>query len=236
MIALVCLGEQFHQAMIDLIKLTRKLGVQLVFSSHTKTEFLLRFKESTELYQRISGVSKDVTRKVMELMPDPFIKSYRIERGVHSQIGWEWFDARMQNIEVVLKDQYEIEYDQKKQDNVDNDPDLERLIGCVFRAAYPEKSDKVARHDAFHLFLVNKLRSEETTDELGTNYWFLTLDNTLERAEREFAKGSELEQWLPANIHASTWLDMVSTFLSPDVAQRSLQASLPDCLQRNFLR
>lgn len=218
-IALVCLGEQFHQAMIDLIKLTRKLGVQLVFSSRTKTEFLLRFKESTELYQRISGVSKDVTRKVMELMPDPFIKSYRIEKGVHSQIGWEWFDAKMQNIEVVLKDQYEIEYDQKKQDNVDNDPDLERLIGCVFRAAYPEKSDKVARHDAFHLFLVNKLRNEETTDELGTNYWFLTLDNTLERAEREFAKGSELEQWLPANIHASTWLDMVSTFLSPDVAR-----------------
>jgi len=218
-IAIVCSGDESHQAVVDLTKLTTKLGVQLIFSARTKAEFLRRFKESTALYQRISGISKDVTRKAMELMPDPFIKSYRIEKGAGSGSGWGWFSAKMQNVEVILKDEFQIEFDLERKDEILKHGDLEQLTSIVYRAAYPTKSENVAKHDAFHILLINELRKEETPDELGTNYWFLTLDYTLDEAEREFAKETEQRQRLASSIHASTWLDMISTFMSPDIAR-----------------
>jgi len=218
-IAIVCSGHESHRAVVDLTKLTRKLGVQLIFSTRTKAEFLRRFEESTALYQRISGISKDVTRKAMELMPDPFIKSFRIEKGAGSGSGWGWFSAKMQNVEVILKDEFQIEFDQERKDEILKHSDFEQLTSNVYMAAYPEKSENVARHDAFHILLINELRKEETPDELGTNYWFLTLDYTLDKAEREFAKETKQRQWLDSSIHASTWLDMISTFMSPDIAR-----------------
>lgn len=218
-IATICSGDESHRAVVDLVRLTKDLGVELSFTSRTKEELLGRFRESTDLYLRLSGVSSNVARKAMELISDPFIKSFRMEQMAGSGSAWDWFSAKMNSVEVICKDSHGIEFDQERLDEILSHPDLKQLTSNVYKAAYPNKTEKVAQHDAFHILLIGELRKKETPDELGTNHWFLTLDHTLERAERDFAREMGREQGLCCNIHASTWLDLISTFLSPDIAR-----------------
>lgn len=92
------------------------------------------------------------------------------------------------------------------------------------------KTEPAARHDAYHIVLIHKLRQEQAPGELGPCYWFLTRDYTLELAETQIY-GSGI---IPASIHVDTWLSMISSLLSPKLVVEKGASALSAILASRF--
>jgi len=75
------------------------------------------------------------------------------------------------------------------------------------------KSEIVAKHDAFHISLVHKLREITPGDEFGPKYWFLTRDHSLSMVEFVYDRIG-----FPSSIYITIFIEIVSPLLRPETA------------------
>lgn len=79
----------------------------------------------------------------------------------------------------------------------------------------------MAKHDAFHLLLIKKLRELNEGDVFGPIFWFLTMDNTLYNAETRFYKPT-----IHSSIIADRWIQIITPLLSPAFMSDAKEAYL----------
>jgi len=232
-VALLCVSDPLHEATTRLVRRTQKLGVRMLFTTTTKKEFLQRLNLSKKLFGKLSSTSKAVFKKSSQLTDDVFIRSYKAAFK-DSTSNWGLFYSQMLNFDGFLKDKFKIREDDKKYADVHQSPDLDNLSTLVYRASYFTKPVFVCRHDAFSILLIRKLRKEEGVSPLGTRYWFLTLDNSLDRAEQNFDKETLQMEAIPSSIHGNTWLEMMSPLLHPDIVKSETSVIFSKMLASHF--
>jgi len=111
---------------------------------------------------------------------------------------------------------------------------MEYLSNAVFRASYFTKPVSVSNHDAYHILLIRSFREKEGVSPLGTRYWFLTLDYSLDRAERNFDKEVLQAETIPSSIHGNAWLEMISPFMHPDIVKSETSVVFSKILSSHF--
>lgn len=210
-ISLMCIA-QMHEPICGVIDMTRKLQAAMVFTDETKKEFVEQFALAKSRYSRLSKVPKGLVRKAESLMEDPFIASFWKMRGEQLGLTWNGFCIVMESFPDALKSRFGVESLAREYGEIEKENEFQKLEAAVGQVSI-EKTEAAARHDAYHIALIHKLRQEQTPGELGPCYWFLTRDYTLEQAEIQIY-GSDI---VPASVHVNTWLGMISPLLSPEV-------------------
>ena len=219
-VSLMCIG-QLHEPVVKLVELTRQLGIRMVFSKKTRYEFMdLLGTAEQRLGLKTANIPVTVASKAIDLMQDPFIKSFWMELKAGSNESWDGFLAKMRAFDGLLKHRNGIEEDDQIRKEIVQHSEISRLTTEVLAAASPGKNETAAEHDAYHLLLVRELRKLQQTDELGPAYWFLTRDCTLQQAEFQYNA-----QEITSSIMIDAWLAMISPLLSPQVvAQEAAEA------------
>lgn len=210
-VSLMCVA-QAHKSVVNIISITRDLGIKMVYTQETKREFLDLLKYSKELYARVPKVKKSIIKKVEPLMENPFIKSYWVE-SEKKRLTWEAFTARMETFDEILKEKFSITMDTSiGNKEIWTDSEYKELEHAVSVADINKPQSAVA-HDAYHILLVKKMREKEDLDELGMKTYFLTRDYTLGLAERIVYKGARI----PSHIPIDVWFQMIMPFISPKI-------------------
>ncbi|RLI96009.1 MAG: hypothetical protein DRP00_05960 [Candidatus Aenigmatarchaeota archaeon] len=181
-------------------------------------EFTRRLKYSDYLYNlykddllNLGGKAADRARA---LINDIFIKTFLTRRRAYPKYSWDVFISEMTNFVEILKEKYGIHFDEKEYEIPFDDPKFQELIEAI-KTANPEKINATVKHDAVHIYIVDKLRKTSPNQELiGPRYWFLTRDRTL-----CFAEITLLGKSLPRSIHIKTWFDMITPFISADTSK-----------------
>jgi hypothetical protein len=212
-VSAMCVG-QMHEPAVKVIDLTRQLNIRMLFTKRTRREFLDLLRSSEISYDaRARTLSPSIMSKAVEIMADPFVKSFWKEAQSGSKDSWDGFLAKMRSFDQQLKSSYEVEEDEQGYDEIQKSVSFDNTTTRVFTAAQMGKNERAAQHDAFHILLVKELRKSQPKDELGPTHWFLTRDCTLQYAELE-----EDPYEIPSSITIDAWLTLISPLLSPQVA------------------
>lgn len=209
-VSLMCVADAY-ESVTEVVSLTKDMGIRIVYTPETKKEFLNLLEYSKNLYGRIPIHKESVVKKTEPLMKNPFIASYWMESR-EKRLTWEGFVARMEGFQELLKDRFSITVDTSRIRGVWSDPEYKELERAVSFADI-SKPEPTVTHDAYHLWMIKKLREKETADELGMNSYFLTRDYTLDTAERIVYRGGRI----PSHIPFDVWSQMIMPFLSPRV-------------------
>ncbi len=205
------------------LKLTNQLGIQLLFSKRTKTEYNVLIGDSKRSYGKSPTIPKTRFQKIRNSLSDGFLKNYELKKQKNPNLTFEGYIQRLEEIETVLRNRYSVAYDDTDYNEISEDPDLPILIEVVADESVKFgnfKSRVVAEHDAFHILLVQQLRSKEKDDILGPNYWFLTHDRSLSSAEMRFHKFD----FPTSSVFLDDWVQMISPLLSPKQTKTAKEA------------
>jgi len=209
-VSLMCVSES-SESIAEIISMTKDLGISIVYTPETQSEFLALLKYAEELHRRNPIHKKTIVKKIGPLMENPFIKSYWIESS-EKRLEWSAFVARMKAFQEFLEDRFSIKIDTLRIEGIWSDVEYKELEKAVSLADY-NKPENAVRHDAYHLLMIKKIREKESTDELGMNSYFLTKDHSLNIAEQITYRGGRI----PSNIPIDVWAQMILPFLSPKV-------------------
>ena len=226
-VSLMCVAEA-QESVTEIVLLTKDLGIKMVYTPETKKEFFDLLEYSKKLYGRIPIHKKSVVKKTEPLMKNPFIRSYWIE-SMEKRLAWRGFVARMQGFQEFLKDKFSITIDTTRIEGIRSDPEYQELKMAVSWADFYKPEPTVA-HDAYHLWMIKKIREKETADELSMNSYFLTKDYTLNTAEQIAYRGGRIPSHLPIDV----WCQMILPFLSPRVVTEEASSACMNIMRSKF--
>ena len=209
LISLVCPTSKNHFIIKELLDIMKKLGIKTMYTTRTMQEFKHRAKDADSYYKNLSSLKPSTFKRIVENIDDPFIQSFWRERNRNIGLSWDGYyysissklRKNLNEFGVLLdKNVYE-EYCQEK----DIRMFCEKVKDCA--SLWREgKTEEVAEHDGFHLFLIYKLRQGKETGLIGPHYWFLTADRTL------YCVSQSLELDFPLSITIDAWLELMSIF------------------------
>lgn len=203
---------QAAQLVRPIISFSNSLGVKMVYTPKTEREYLRLLRQSTGRLQRAPKSKRSVIKKVRPLMKDPFVSRYWTELEDGKLQSVDGFLIKMEGFKELLSANFGISQEAPTIDIDRGSDEFAEMSRAVSLADFT-KPEPVADHDAYHLLLIQHLREEEDTDELGFRSYFLTRDASLTTAESIMYKGSKTF----GNVHASVWLNMITPFLSPKI-------------------
>jgi hypothetical protein len=191
---------------------SRRLGVKMFYTQRTAKEFEVMLNNSKNLYNKIPTKKESIIRKVEPLMEDPLVKMFWQETKTNKQLTWKGFLISKEAFKEVLSEKYGIVMDTPEFKIDQYDPQFQEMADACFYSS-EDKNTPAVVHDAYHLLLIQHLRENETVDELGFKTYFLTRDRTLNFAENKVCK----DDGGFSSLHITTWLQMISPFLSPKI-------------------
>jgi len=206
--------SQRNKAVDTALKLTKDLGIAIVFSKRTKEEFMKLVDDSRRVFGKDPTAPSERVDKVYNQLEDGFLKDFLEKKKKNPKLTYERYADRLEEIEIVLKNRYSVTFDGDAHNIVLEHPDLPQLKQIVVDEGIPFglfKTDFVAEHDAFHILLIQELRKTESGDVLGPNYWFLTHDRSLSFVEKKFGK-----EKIHSSIFLDNWVELISPLLAPE--------------------
>jgi predicted nucleic acid-binding protein len=232
LLAAISRGSGLHTFVVETLQLTKDIGVKLAITDWTLEEYLAVLKRADGRYSKLN-----VPAKLLEKVEDMFISSFAFEQKKSPNLKWTEYYAKMQNpIEVLTKlsiDKLAIEKEIKELPFFSDI--VEEVNNCWFKRNGYFKTSNVASHDAYHLILVKTLREkDERKTFLGPNFWFLSLDNSLEEVNLELNRKGEFQNKIPASTSADLWLETITPFLSTALRERGAGEVLADVLKSQF--
>jgi hypothetical protein len=210
-LSLMCVA-QLHEPIVNLVRLTRNLGVQMVFTGRTKTEFLEQLAAAKERYSQLGPVSQRLVSSAEQLMEDPFISSFWRAHRDTPGMTWDGFCFTMESFPAYLKQEFDIRPYETEHREILEQNEFRGLISALSLAS-EQKTEEAVEHDAYHIMLVQTLREDEPPSELGPSTWFLTRDLSLGKAQIERYG----RHHIPSSMGADIWLSMIGPLISPTV-------------------
>jgi len=205
------------------LKLTKELGIEIVFSKRTKEEFDNLVVDSRRTFGKNPIVPIGRFEKLRNQLKDGFLKDFLIKKKKNPNLTFDRYTDRLEEIETVLKNRFSANYDDNTYKEIYEHPDMPQLKKIVIDEGVRFglfKTDSVAEHDAFHILLIQELRKKETGDVLGPNYWFLTHDRSLYFVEKRFGKYEKF----PSSIFIDNWVQLISPLLTPEQTKNARDA------------
>ncbi len=197
---------------LDLIK---NLNFSIMITKRTLDEFNSWMKEKKKIGLQIQKISISRFQKSEKFLEEGTLKDFFLKKQKQPSLTWDGFLARYEKIEDILREEFRISVDNTFNEKLKGEEkNVQLLIPIVQHYVY-FKSDTVAEHDASNIIFIKKNREGKKIDALGPNCWFLTHDSSLQKVENEYDP-----ETIPSTIYASTFIQMISPFLAPDVSNQ----------------
>ena len=217
--------DKRFKAVDHALKLTTTLGITTVLSARTKEEFTDLLESRKRAFGKGPKIPDKRFKKISTNLEDGLLKDFLKKKAGNPNLTFERYADRLEEIETVLKNRYSTVSDESDYKDVLENPDMPTLKDIVIREGMMfglQKSDKVAEHDAFHILLIQKLRSKSKGDILGPDFWFLTHDRSLLYVEKQYGK----YKGFPSSIFVDNWVQLISPLLSPKQTKDARDAYL----------
>lgn len=235
LMALLLEADPMHKGVIEVISITQKLGIKLVFTKRTKQEWLWSLEKANEEFRSIESSRATLLPELENI----FIRSYFKGKESNPSITWQGFYLQMREPERLLKKRgieywYKKEYDPEKFEYKEL---FEPLDGRVYYCAKKKgniKSKEVCEHDAYHILLVRELRGKDFSDTLGPPYWFFTCDTSLLCADEWLNHIMKDPFAPPSSLIADVWITIIAPFLGPEVPETKLASAFSHLMRTHF--
>lgn len=233
LLAIVCERGWKHQLVIEIINLTKELGTKIMITDRTITEYMKVLNASNERFSKLK-----VPLRILKRIKDVFIQSFAYEHEESPTTTWDEYYKKMCDPFTVLK-QFNVELFKSVDIQVQELPyynDIINKISECYNDFYNQgKKDDVAEHDAYHLLTVKILRERSNGSELlGPNYWFLTLDRTLNCSNSFINRKGEFQNLVPSSIYNDLWLEMITPFLNTSLREHEAPKVFAEMLRSQF--
>jgi len=230
---LMCPSSRRHYLSLQLLGLTRHLGVSIQVTRRTLKEFLDVLEDANNHFQNLK-----IPSRFLNAVDDEFIASYSKEKQANPHLKWEGYYLRMKRIASLLKNNWGIVTCEADRQWILDDKHFheiaQRVSDCYEKTRLQPKRKRVAEHDAYHLILVRELRKESTTTMLGPSHWFLTYDQTLPFADPMVTEKFAYDDKTVSTMVAEIWLQMIEPFLSKDVRDKQAVLVFTELLKSQF--
>jgi len=233
-ISILCKGYWSRSLGIETVRLSKELGVSLAITGETVNEYLTVLERSNERIRKLN-----VPVRILKRVNDVFISGFAHEHDELPALTWDKYYERMRDPLDLLKS-FGIEKMESSDMPIRELPYysevVEKVSQCWFESHGLEKNFEVASHDAYHLILVKLLRKERGgTEILGPDYWFLTLDHTLDCANPVATTKGGFGDRIPSSVVCDIWLEMITPFLNTSLREQETPKVFAEILQSQFV-
>jgi len=197
----LCEGHAAHQAVFDILKISKALGVKLFVSSKTlqESERLVEEARAFSGYLDRPGVQAILQAKPTAI-ENPIIETFFVKRRENPRLNWAGFLSPFNNLEIYLIT-HDIEVSDDKCGAITADETYARVHAAITDVKAEDTPLNIIEHDTYNLILVQQLRNIYTGTLLGSSVWLITLDKRLPRADRRLQRKYPnphcrlIEQW-----------------------------------------
>lgn len=220
-------GHPLHKTIELIINQTKQLGVQLFITEKTKEEFK-KFLESSKK-KNVNFTMKGKFASLFKNTTDdnPFLLTYIQDLDKNPKTSLNVFAKKYDHFDLLLE-RYSIKIEEyiPSIEDVEYLPNLRVHIVTNANWKYPE----VVYHDAYNILRVHSLRKKGTDDEFGPKSWLLTIDYSLQKAEKDMYG----DEKIPASITIDVWLQIIAPLISPKVTIQDTAEGFSKLLSFNF--
>ena len=227
LISLLLKNHENHEISIQILNLTKSLGIKIYYTNITKEEFLNVLEKADIRYNKIKGIKKSL----MKDLNNPFIREYAISTESKDET-WEGyfltlrhtFEKKLSNFKIHV-----FEIDSEMNQLISNEfKSIEDIVGECAMKVGNLKSTSVIEHDAYHITLIHTLREKCGKNILGPDYWFITYDTSL------YCVDEQSERKIPASILVKHWLEFITPFLGPDIINETFSNTFVLLIKSRF--
>lgn len=197
----LCEGSSFHEPIVDVVNMSKKLGIKISISSKTlqESERLVKSARgfSTHLEDSKIGVALLASSIAVN---NPIIETFLVKRRDNPELKWSGYVSRFTDLEIFL-----VTEDIEVSDDDLGDITMDESFPIVRKAVKDAKgvlaSPEIIDHDSYNIVLIQKLRKKYPATMLGSSVWLLTIDNKLPKADRILRKNypqphcKTIDQW-----------------------------------------
>jgi len=227
-----------HSAAEKIISIAKKLGVRCMFTRRTIQEWFEVLEKANQRFRFLNSTRPSLLKEVEDI----FIYSFFKRREMDSSLTWREYYSQMRQVENLARLSGIQIYMEKEEDISDAEGlrIIEHLSAEVYRSGRRRldvrfiKSRRVSEHDAYHLFLVRRLREESPSKSLGPSYWFLTYDVSLLEADKALNVLLKSPHAVPSSLLVDTWVLLSSLFICNSVELKKLAGIFIDLFRAYF--
>lgn len=228
LLSLLFEGGTQHASIYTLIKQTQELGAQLLITQKTAEEYEIVIENSKEKHQSFKIRTKFGNLYGNAKMDNDFFSTYAVALQKTPGLSIDKFAKKYEEYEKLIETQYSMQIEPiDKSIDLEDDAASRLKVHLSNQAIF--KFQKVLDHDAYNILRIHKLR-KEGSDETGPKAWLLTTDYSLPKAERDMYG----KKAIFASVNPEIWLQIISPFLSPELAITDRSIAFSKMLSSNF--
>lgn len=199
----LCDGHVAHQAVFDILNMSKVLGAKLFISSKT-------LQESERLVDGAKGFSRFLDQpKLMPILQmdptaidNPIIETFVVKRKENPRLNWAAFLSPFNQLEMHLITQ-DIEVSDDKCGDITADEAYSHVHTIMTDIKGIDIPLSIIEHDTYNLVLVQQLRNIYPATPLGSSVWLITIDTKLPIVDRRLIRQKKypsphcrlVEQW-----------------------------------------
>jgi len=197
----LCEGYAAHQAMFDILEMSKAMGVKLFVSSKTLRE-AERLVEEAKRHSvslgdpSISAILQVNPRAVL----NPIVKTFLAKRQENPKLNWAGFISPFTDLETYLLSR-DIEVIDDQCGDIMVHEAYSRVRAAITDAKGEDTPIDVIDHDTYNLILVQQLRNNYPSTPFGASVWLITIDRKLPMADKILQRKystphcREIEEW-----------------------------------------
>jgi hypothetical protein len=197
-------GQVLHSVVLEVIRATANLGVQLLISPVTLEEVNRQVSRAKRNYFRYE---RDPLVKSMAANGDDAILATFVRlRRKQPSLEWEAFIAPFDDLEETLMS-YNILVESEGFDQAKTSDELPQIQQEIAKTKPSSVSENVVEHDSLNCALISLLREIYPPDERGQVVWLLTIDTSLRPSQKRLHASKVISS--PYCIQAQEWGEIV---------------------------
>lgn len=180
----LCEGYVVHQAILDILDMSKAMGVKLFVSSKTlrEAERLVEEAKSHSVYLSDPPISA-ILQVNPEAVLNPIIKTFLAKRKGNPQLNWAGFISPFTDLETYLLSR-DIEVSDDHCGDLTVHEAYSRVRAAMIDAKGEDTHIGIIDHDTYNLILVQQLRNNYPSTPLGASVWLITIDRKLPMADK----------------------------------------------------
>jgi len=178
----LCDGHVAHQAVFDMLNISKALGSTLVISSQT-------LQESKRLVDEAKRLSRFLDKPIMSILQrglmaeNPILETFVVKSQKNPKLNWAAFLTLFNELDTYLITQ-DIEVSDDKCGDITKDEAYPLVHTIMTDIKSVGTSPYIIDHDTYNLVLVQKLRESYPATPLGSSVWLITIDRRLPIVDR----------------------------------------------------
>lgn len=208
-LSLLCEGHPQHKVVQEVIEASLSLGVQLYVSPVTMNELQGQVERAKK--DHVASRGSQLMAALAAYSDDAILATFFTTRQRQRSLSWESFIAPFDSLEDVLLDS-RILLEPESFEEARNSANLPQIEASIRDAKSPFVSGHVIEHDTLNCALIFALRAAHPADERGNTVWLLTIDRSLQMAQRVLLGGGSVTA--PYCIQVADWGEIVLPALS----------------------